>query len=56
MRTAIALLTLASFGATFAVAQTADSTNTTTKNKKHSKKKESKKKAADHTQTAAPTK
>ena len=37
MRTAIALLTLASFGGVLAVAKTADPTNTTAKTKKHKK-------------------
>jgi hypothetical protein len=56
MKTAIALLTLASFGATFVAAQTPDTTGTA-KTKKASKKKHSKKKgAAADSSTAAPTK
>ena len=53
--TAIALLTLASFGATFAVAQTPADNTTTTKTKK-AKKHHSKKKTADQTTAPAPAK
>ena len=54
MRTAIALLTLASFGSVFAVAQTpAAGSNDTAKSAKKGKKHHSKKKAGDATSTPA---